>query len=203
MTIERKYGPGAYDQMTARLTALGAEDGIDYRFDRALRVNTTDAHRLLAWAWSDGGQGSQDALAERLFRAYFSEGANIADHATLVHLVAECGLDGIRAGEVLARGEFAAEVAEELGSAAQGQITGVPAFVIENRFMIPGAQDVETFVAVLTQARERLTPAATPAPTPAPSTTRPADRRPRWPASSSPSSHLSPHLVTTASVGLS
>ena len=45
----------------------------------------------------------------------------------------------------------------------QGQITGVPAFVIENRFMIPGAQDVETFVAVLTRAHERLTPAATPA----------------------------------------
>ncbi len=148
--------------MTARLTALGAADGIDYRFDRAQRVNTADAHRLLAWAWADGGQGSQDALADRLFRAYFSEGANVADPATLVRLVAECGLDDNRAAEVLEGGEFAAEVAEELGSAAQGQITGVPAFVIEDRFMIPGAQDVDTFVAVLTQARERLTPAATP-----------------------------------------
>ena len=56
MAIERKYGLGAYDQMTGRLTTLGAEDGINYRFDRALRVNTTDAHRLLAWAWSDGGR---------------------------------------------------------------------------------------------------------------------------------------------------
>ena len=50
-SIERKYGPGAFDQMTTRLTALGQAEGIDYRFDRALRVNTTDAHRLMAWAW--------------------------------------------------------------------------------------------------------------------------------------------------------
>ena len=160
--IEGKYGPGAYDQMTARLTALGTEDGIDYRFDRALRVNTLDAHRLMAWAWDLEGPTAQGRLAERLFQAYFTEGANVADHSTLAGLATECGLDGNRAAEVLDGNEFAAEVAAELGSAVQGQITGVPAFVIENRILIPGAQDVDTFVAVLTQARERLTPAATP-----------------------------------------
>lgn len=162
-TIEKKYGPGAFDQMTTRLTALGSAEGIDYRFDRAQRVNTADAHRLMAWAWATGGQATQDALADGLFRAYFSEGANVADHEALVRLAAEAGLAATRAADVLAGDEFAAEVAEDLGAAVQGQITGVPAFVIEDRLLIPGAQDTDTFVAVLTRARERFGPVATPA----------------------------------------
>jgi predicted DsbA family dithiol-disulfide isomerase len=60
--VDRKYGPGAFDAMNARLTQLGAEIGIDYRFDRALRVSTVDAHRLLAWAWATGGASAQGQL---------------------------------------------------------------------------------------------------------------------------------------------
>ncbi|MCU0311129.1 MAG: DsbA family oxidoreductase [Acidimicrobiales bacterium] len=156
--LERKYGPGAFESMTSRLTALGADDGIDYRFDRALRVNTVDAHRLLAWAWDQGGAPAQGALAERLFLAYFTEGANVADHATLTGLAGEAGLDAAVATSVLAGDGFRSEVTGELHGALERQISGVPAFVIEDRFMIPGAQDVDTFVAVLTQARDRLDP---------------------------------------------
>src|SRR5687767_9257749 len=60
--MERKYGPGAFESMTGRLTALGAPEGIDYRFDLAKRVNTLEAHRLVAWAWDTGGPAAQDAV---------------------------------------------------------------------------------------------------------------------------------------------
>src|SRR5690606_1882332 len=129
--LERKYGPGAFESMTRRLTALGGAEGIDYRFDLALRVNTLDAHRLLAWA---GGVGvaEQGALSERLFRAYFTEGANVADHEALVRLAGEAGLDADAAAEVLASGAFAGEVQADLAAARDRDIHGVPNFVIED-----------------------------------------------------------------------
>lgn len=154
--IEKKYGPGAFDGMTTRLTALGAPEGIDYRFDRAVRVGTVDAHRLLAWAWATGGESAQSPLKERLLLAYFTEGANVADHATLTALAAEVGLDAAEAARVLPADEYRSDVRSDLDGALDRQLTGVPGFVIEDRLLIPGAQEVETFVAVLGRARERF-----------------------------------------------
>ena len=160
--LERKYGPGAFEGMTRRLTALGEPEGIDYRFEDAKRVSTVDAHRLLAWAWDAGGADAQGPLKERLLRAYFTEGANVADRAVLARLAAEAGLDADDADEVLAAGRYADEVAADLEAAADRELTGVPAFVVEDRLLIPGAQEVETFERLLTRARERLVPVAAP-----------------------------------------
>ncbi len=157
--LERKYGPGAFDSMTRRLTALGGAEGIDYRFDQALRVNTFDAHRLLAWA-EGVGVAEQGALSARLFRAYFTEGANVADHESLVRLTRDVGFDADEAAEVLASGAFADEVQADLDAARDRDIHGVPDFVIEDRLSIPGAQEVDTMVMLLERARDRLTAGA-------------------------------------------
>jgi predicted DsbA family dithiol-disulfide isomerase len=162
--IDQKYGPGAFEGMNRRLTALGADEGIDYRFDKALRVSTLDAHRLLAWTFDTAGAAAQDRLKERFLHAYFTEGANVADHPTLRSLAAETGLPADDAGEVLASGAYRAEVAADLEAAMDRELTGVPGFVIEDRLLIPGAQEVDTFVAVLTRAKERFLPADAPAP---------------------------------------
>jgi predicted DsbA family dithiol-disulfide isomerase len=156
--IETKYGPGAFDSMTARLGALGGPEGIDFRFDKALRVGTLDAHRLLAWAWDAHGPVGQDALQERLFRAYFEEGRNIADPTTLASLAGDAGLDPEVADEVVRSDAYRDEVAADLQGAYERQFTGVPAFVVEDRLLIPGAQEVDTFVTVLERARERFGP---------------------------------------------
>lgn len=154
--IERKYGPGAFDAMTGRLGALGVAEGIDYRFDRAQRVGTGDAHRLLAWAWGTGGAGPQGALQERLFLAYFTEGANVADPVALAALAADVGLGREEASAVLASGACADEVVADLAAARERELTGVPAFVLADRVLIPGAQEVDTFQAVLERTRARL-----------------------------------------------
>lgn len=154
-SLERKYGPGAFAQMTERLTALGPEMGIDYRFDLALRVSTFDAHRLMDWAYGSGGAGAQRALGERLFEAYFTEGLNIADREVLVRLVGEAGLDTEAASSVLDSDEHADAVRADIDAARERGITGVPAFVVNDQALIPGAQDVETFVAALNRLRER------------------------------------------------
>ena len=158
--IERKYGPGAFDSMTTRLARLGEAEGLDYRFDLALRVNTLDAHRLLAWAdeqLDEQGAAAQAALGQRLFQAYFTEGANVADNVVLARLAGEAGLDADAASEVLAGDAYIAEVRKDIAEARDRDIHGVPNFVVEDRFAIPGAQDVDTMVTLLERARERLT----------------------------------------------
>lgn len=159
--IERKYGPGAFDAMNRRLVALGATDGIDYRFDTAQRVNTFDAHRLIAWAGdlddsdSTAESGShdrpraQDRLVEATFDAYFTRGADVSDPKVLRGLAAEAGLDPDAAAEVLAAGSYAEEVRAEESAARERQVTGVPAVVIDDRVLIPGAQEVDTFLRIL------------------------------------------------------
>jgi predicted DsbA family dithiol-disulfide isomerase len=158
-SIDKKYGPGSFEGMTTRLTALGEPEGITYRFDTALRVSTLDAHRLLAWAWDVGGAAAQGPLKEALLRSYFEDGANVADHKTLQALAAEVGLDDVLAGEVLASDGYRDVVLADLQGALDREITGVPGFVVEDRLLIPGAQEPETFVSVLNRARERFTTA--------------------------------------------
>ncbi|MBU6215478.1 MAG: DsbA family oxidoreductase [Acidobacteria bacterium] len=151
--LERKYGPGSFDAMTTRLTALGADEGIDFRFDRALRTNTFDAHRLLAWA--AGEPTGQGPLVTALFRAYFTDGADVSDHATLTTLAGDVGLDADGAAAVLAGGDHADEVLADRARARAADITGVPAFVLDERALIPGAQDSATLVRFLGRQANR------------------------------------------------
>jgi len=154
--IDRKYGPGSFAGMAKRLGALGAEAGIEYRFDIAQRVTSLPALTLVAWVERTLGPEAGGRLHDRLFRAYFTEGANIADPANLVAWAVEVGADEELAGEAVATGTGRDDVLADLQAAAERQISGVPAFVIEDAHLIPGAQDVETMRAILTRAHERL-----------------------------------------------
>lgn len=151
-TIDAKYSPGAFDSMTERLTALGDEIGIDYRFDLAQRINTADAHRLLAWA-ATLEPGVQNALAERLFNGYFTKGENLTDHNQLLAAVSDVGAPADIAAEVLASSTFADRIVGDQEIANEMGISGVPAFVIDQKWMVPGAQDVDTLVELLTRVR--------------------------------------------------
>lgn len=132
-----------------RLAAVAAEEGLEFHFDRARRANSFDAHRLLHHALE---VGRQDALEERLFAAYFRDGEAISDHATLVRLAEESGLDGTKADEILGSSRYADEVrADEADARALG-ITGVPFFVIDRHFGISGAQSPESILHVLDEA---------------------------------------------------
>jgi predicted DsbA family dithiol-disulfide isomerase len=153
--LERKYGRGAFDGMKRRLGALGAEIGIDYRFDDAIRVTSVPALMLVAWVEATEGVEAAGRLHDRLFHAYFTEGANIADPANLVTWAVEVGADPELAGEAVATGAGRDAVARDLEAAAERQITGVPAFVLDDRVLIPGAQDVETMRAMITRVREK------------------------------------------------
>jgi len=149
--LSRKYGM-TIDQAVAandRLTRVGAEDGIDFRFDRARSGNTFDAHRLIHLARK---RGVQDAVKERLMLAYFTEGELVSDHDALVRVVAEAGLDADEARRVLESDAFAADVRADEEAAQEIGITGVPFFVVDQKFGISGAQPVDVMVDVLERA---------------------------------------------------
>lgn len=157
--IDRKYGPGAFDGMSKRLGQLGEDLGIDYRFDLAQRVTSVPALMLVAWIEENEGIELADKMHDRLFRAYFTEGENIADSANLVEWAVEIGVDRELAGEAVATGAGREAVVRDLEAAADKDITGVPAFVIEDAALIPGAQDVETMQQILTRMHDRLSAA--------------------------------------------
>lgn len=149
--IDRKYGPGSFAGMSTRLTALGDEVGIEYRFDLAQRVTSVPALLLVAWVEQTEGHEMADRLHDRLFQGYFTDGANIADPANLLAWAVEVGADPELAAEAIATGAGREQVTADLAEAQEHQITGVPAFVINGQHLIPGAQDIETLRNLLTR----------------------------------------------------
>ena len=152
--LERKYGDGAFDAMTERLTRLGDDAGIDYRFEQTQRVNTRAAHRLLAGA-TDADPALALPLARALFEAYFTHGRNVADADTLVEVATGIGLDPDRARASLTDDVTLEAVEADEAAGRDLGITGVPAFVVQRELVIPGAQDVDTFVRILSKVRDR------------------------------------------------
>lgn len=152
-----RYGatPEQGSRNRARLTEIGDELGIDFRYSDASRIyNTRRAHRLLAWA---GEHGGQTALKLALFSAYFTDQANVNEMAVLRDAAAAAGLDPDEAQAVLDEGRYEEQVVQEEAYWQNQNITGVPAYIVNGKYMIPGAQDAETFVRVLERVLEKET----------------------------------------------
>jgi predicted DsbA family dithiol-disulfide isomerase len=155
--LARKFGGSQRVAMTHdRLDRAAGDVDVDFRWDGKRRINTFDAHRLAAWALDTSGPQVQNDLHQRLFRAYFTDNRDLADHAVLAALAAEAGLDPDRAAEVLATDAYGDEVRGDERQASELDIHAVPTFVVEGRWIIPGAQEIDTFVELLERAGERL-----------------------------------------------
>jgi predicted DsbA family dithiol-disulfide isomerase len=139
-----------------RVAQMGAEDGLDYRFDRiAAAPNTADAHRLVLHAEEADPSGAAAArVIEALFRAYFHEGRHVGERPVLLELAAASGLDPGRAARALDGDRYAAEVAASQQEAARLGIRGVPFAVIGGRFAVSGAQPAEVFARAVAAALE-------------------------------------------------
>lgn len=149
--LAKKYGM-SYDQaveMTNNVVAQAKEVGLDYDFSKMKRTNTQDAHRLTHFA---ADHGKDQEITEKLLSAYFLETKHIGDHDQLVAIAEEVGLDAEKAREVLASDQYTEEMTADIQKAAQIGVSGVPFFVLENKYAISGAQPDEVF----TQALEKV-----------------------------------------------
>lgn len=153
-------GPEQATRIIEHVTAVAAEDGLDFRMDQALRANTLLAHRLLWLADQPGSPVGQDPLKERLLKAYFVDGLAIGDPDVLADCAAEIGFDRAEVADFLASDRGVEEVRTQLEGAYESGITAVPTYVFNGQWAVPGAQDPDTFVRVLTKMAERAADAS-------------------------------------------
>jgi len=153
--LRAKFGDAGGGVRMNQVEAAGAEAGIDFAFERIRRTpNTLAAHRLIRWAASM--PPGQDPMVETLFRAYFRDGADLGDAATLAALAALAGFDAAAAAAHLAGDDGRAETLAADSFARSIGITGVPCFIIERKFALSGAQDPEAFLEVFAAARAEM-----------------------------------------------
>jgi len=129
--------------------------GLTYNYDIIQMTNSFDAHRLAKWA---NGYGKEYELTDRLMKAYFTDGLNIADQETLVKLAREVGLDSNEANKVLSSNDYADQVRSEITEGQQIGVQGVPFFVLNRKYGVSGAQPVEYFAQVLDKLWEEEKP---------------------------------------------
>jgi predicted DsbA family dithiol-disulfide isomerase len=151
--LATKYGLGIDEarRMNAEMTERARQAGLEFRLDQAKMGSSFDAHRLAKMAEARG-LGSE--ATERLFAAHFTQGLQISDPETLVSLGVEIGLDAAKVASMLASDAFAEEVRDDEAQAGSAGFTGVPTFVINQSYVISGAQSVETMAKLLGQQTE-------------------------------------------------
>ena len=156
--VMRKYGITAEQSRanSGKMAGIAADLGFEFKRGPGFRMrNSFDAHRLLSWAGAieDPDQaaatGVQTALKLALFRAHFTDNRDVGDHDVLVDVAASVGLDRARAAAILAGDEVGEMVRIEEAYWADRHVTGVPAFILDGRMMVPGAQDPEAFIRVI------------------------------------------------------
>lgn len=141
--IARKYGadPERMSATREMIRSRAADLGFTMSGADGRRLyNTFDAHRLLHWAQIEGRQVE---LKLALFKAYFTDGQDPSNQDTLVAAAETAGLNGAQAREVLASGRFAQEVRDAEEFWRGRGINGVPAMVIDDRYLISGGQPPE------------------------------------------------------------
>jgi len=149
--LTTKFGsPERYKGIAQRVSAAASAEGLDYAMDKISRQpNTLDAHRLIRWA---AGIGKAADMKQKLMDLYFTEGADLTNHAVLVQAATDVGLDAEDVREALDSDQDVAEVEQEAASAKEAGIDGVPCFIFGGKFAVSGAQSPE----YLAEAIERL-----------------------------------------------
>jgi predicted DsbA family dithiol-disulfide isomerase len=156
--LAEKYGMSVERarQMERQMTDTAAGEGLHFRFDLARSGSTFDAHRVVHLA---AEHGLQDAMKERLLRAYFGEGELMSDRETLVRVAVEVGLDADEVRGMLASDRFAEEIHDDERTAHAFGISAVPTFVVDRSIGVSGAHPPEALLELLREGWARRAPA--------------------------------------------
>lgn len=138
-------------EIHARIEPLGAAEGIAFDFG-AIKVspNTLDAHRVIRWS-ATAGNDVQNLLVRDLFSLYFEQGKNIGDRSILIDAAIRAGMDPSVVESLLPTDADVEAVQGEIAMASRMGITGVPCFLLEQKYAVMGAQDVETLADAIRQ----------------------------------------------------
>lgn len=154
-TLAKKYGSTEAEMRDnqAKMMVIASTLGINFDLiQQRLTCNTFNGHRLIKWA---GEHNKQTELKKALFSAYFGEAQNIADHEILLACVTAAGLDRAAAKAVLESDQYGEAVREDEARAQAAGISSVPAFIINNQYLISGAQEPAALVKVFKELGEQ------------------------------------------------
>ncbi len=138
--LTTKFGSvDAYNDIAQRVVAAAGEEGLTYRPELVKRQpNTIDCHRLIHWA---DARGRAAEMKQRLMELYFRDGGDLTDTEVLVKAAADCGLDAEDVRKQLATDEDVALISALAQDAANKGISGVPTYVLAQKYAVSGAQD--------------------------------------------------------------
>ena len=166
--LQRKYGRTAEEGAAVRgkMREITDQAGVSLSFEgegdppAAMMWNTRDCHKLLTFALAEAGPQAQTRLKLALFEAHFNHRRNISDRTVLLDIAAEAGLHRMAAKAALEDEALETQVIAEERAAWDHNITGVPAMIVNRKFMIPGAQAPETYVNALRRVVAKAAAAA-------------------------------------------
>ena len=154
--LSRKYGRSEDDMRAAQanMMQIAADLGLNFsKMQQRFTCNTFDAHRLVKWAAT---HDKATAMKLALFAAYFGEAKDVSDAAILANCAEQAGLDKTEAQRILASDDFSTIVKEDIAKYQQAGISSVPAFIINNRYLISGAQEPAQLAASLQQIANEM-----------------------------------------------
>jgi predicted DsbA family dithiol-disulfide isomerase len=148
--LTAKFGsPEAYKGIAGRVVAAADEEGLVYRPDLVKRQpNTIDCHRLIHWADKIGKAAE---MKQRLMELYFRDGGDLTDTNVLVQAAADCGLDPDDVRGRLATDEDVALISGQAQEASDKGISGVPTYVLAQKYAVSGAQAPELLAQAIRQ----------------------------------------------------
>ena len=155
-TVERfalKYGLSVEDAQNEvdGISKLGINEGIDFKYSTTLYTNTRDAHRLMKLAGDKYDSNVVERLSNLLFDAYFSKNLKLADSEVLLDVSQNAGLDELDVKEILSSSLYDDEVQKDEEIALSNGIHGVPFYILDRKYSVPGALSYDDFKTVLNQ----------------------------------------------------
>lgn len=141
----------------ANIRSKALEAGFEFHPEGRKRVyNTFDAHRLLYWVAKEFNLEKQAALKKELLNTYFCLAVDLDDKKNLIDAVVRAGLNPKRAQEILDSEEFTKEVKDEESTYLNAGIHSVPAIILNDQYLLQGAQPPESFASAFEQLIERI-----------------------------------------------
>ena len=155
-----RRSPEEVAAMRAQMQARAEEAGFPMEWTgegeepAAWMWNTFDAHKLLRWALAIHGPEAQDRLSQALFRAHFQQRRPIGEREVLLDIAAEAGFERAAAESALDEEALAIATRMEEQRGLEMGINSVPSFIVNGRYLIPGAQTPEVYAATLRKVAE-------------------------------------------------
>ena len=141
--IKKFGGEARYDQITQQVAQVAQGEGLHFDFKKQkISPNTRDCHRII---WMAKAEGKQMAVNEAFMKAYFEEGVDLSKHENIIQVAVGAGLDKVRVTTLLDSTEGLDEVTRAEQTNYEREISGVPFYIINNKYGVSGAQPTEFF----------------------------------------------------------